>query len=228
MKTQLAEPLWLMLPTWFLGAEGEGDDDSNDDADDGEADDDGDDSDDSDDSKGDDKDDKGEKPSTTESLLKALREERTARKAAEKLVKASERAKSRNTEGDKAALKQAEEDLADSKKRTEGLAAAFKKSAVDRAIEKAARTAKFRDTDDALAMVDRNLLDIDQDEDDPASVDIDADSVKRAVKKLADTKKHLIMSGTDDDEPTGSQFGGKGKKNKQTTEEVYQKRYSSL
>lgn len=212
--------------TIFFGAE---DDDTNPDppADPPE---DADDNDDSDDDK-DDADDSRDAGAAedTAALKKALQEERAQRKALEKEKKINERARQRKEQGDSAALKQAEEDLDAARKRTEKLAAGYKKTAVDRAIEKVATTLKFRDTEDALLLVDRSAILVDQDEDDPSQVDIDADSVKKAVKALADKKKHLLATGTEDGEPTGSQFGNRNNGNrKKSTEEEYKAKYSAL
>lgn len=207
----------------FFGAE-EGDDQGADSGSDQNDSDDGDDGDD-----GDDEDSRDASSDTdTAALRKALQEERAARKKLEKEKKAEERARQRKEQGDSAALKQAQEDLDATRQRAEKLAEGFKRTALDRAIEKAAQSFKFRDPEDALIMVDRSAIDVDQDEDDPADVKIDADSVKRAVKALADKKKHLLQSGTEDDEPTGSTFGNRNNGKKKTAEAEYKAKYSAL
>ena len=212
--------------TIFFGAEGdEGEDQGADSGEPKDSDNDGDD-------ENDDGDDDGSRDADnddkTAGLKKALAEERAARRKLEKEKKAEERLRQRKEQGDSAALKQAQEDLEVAQRKAEKLAEGFRKTALDRAIEKAAQTLKFRDSDDALAMVDRSLIDVDQDEDDPADVKIDEDTVKRAVKALADKKKHLLQTGTEDGEPTGSQFGNRNNGRKKSTEADYKTKYSAL
>jgi hypothetical protein len=182
------------------GADGDDDDDDSDDGDDAD--------DDANDGEADSSDSK------TAALLKALREERTARKALEKKDKARERADARKkTEGDDA-LTATRTELEETRKKAEALASGFLKTSLNTAIKDAARDLKFRDVSDALALVSRDDIDFDQDEDNPDQVDIDQDTVKAALKKLAKAKPHLITSGTDDDDPTGSSGVGTRKNKK--------------
>ena len=227
MKTAWELPEWLRSNYTIFGAEepGDGGDDGAGDGDgaDGEDGEDGEDGPDGSDSSSDSS-DKG-----IEALQKALAEERKARRALEKEKKAREREANRKKSADDDALATTRQELEETSSRVAKLAAGYFKSALDRAIESQARELKFKDPSDALALVDRDMIDADQDEDDPSKVDIDKDSVKRAVKKLADAKKHLLQSGTEDGGATGSSFGNSGKGGKKPTqEEELRQRYSSL
>jgi len=171
-----------------------------------------------------------EEDTGTESLagLKAaLRRERQLNREATRKLTKLERASQRRTQAEESELERTKRELTESSNRSQRLAEGFKKVRVDSAIERVARKLKFRDTDDALAMVDRNLITVDQDEDDPSDIDIDSASVETAVKKLAAAKKHLLASGTEDDDATGGQFGRK-KGSKQTSEDEYRQKYSAL
>lgn len=220
---------WMREDFTVIGAEGEGDGDGGDGSDgsgDGDGDGDSDDDDGEDEGEG----DGGESDSAkdTAALRKALQEERAARRRLEKEQKTEQRKRERANQSDKEAAAQAKKDAEEAAARVTKLAEGFKRTALDRAIEKVAANLKFKDVDDALKLVDRSLIDVDQDEDEPDKVDIDADSVKRAVKKLADAKKHLIASGTDDDLPSGSQFGNNGTRKKPTKDEELKNKYPSL
>jgi len=224
---------WMRENFVVFGAEGEGDgdggEDSSDSGDDG--DDEGDDEDEEDDDS-----DLGDEEKNPVKLKSALEKERLARREAEKKAKTLEKEKAREQrlrdrkkQSDTDELATAKKELEESNQKSTRLAAGFKRTALDRAIETAATALKFRDTDDALKLVDRDLIDVEQDEDEPDKVDIDKDSVKRAVKKLADAKKHLLQSGTEDGGRTGSQFGNSGNSNKKPTkDEELKKKYSSL
>lgn len=227
VKTAWELPEWLRHNFTIFGAEEPGDG-GGDGAGDGDGD--GEDGDGEDGEDGTDDDLSDSDKQDVNKLLTALAEERRARKALEKKEKQRERENTRKTKAEEDALAQAKREAEESSTKVKKLAEGYYKSAVDRAIEKAAADAKFKDVSDAVALVDRSLIDADQDEDDPAEVDIDKDSVKRAVKKLADVKKHLLQSGTEDGGPTGSSFGnsGKGGKNKPTDEERLKQAYPSL
>lgn len=160
-------------------------------------------------------------------LKSALVVERQARRAAEKnlakLAEADKRAK--QSEADK--LTQLAKDHEAATQRSALLAGGFLALRLEQAIKDAAVEAKFKDPSDALAMVDRTLIVVDQDEDDPSKVTIELATVKTAIKKLADAKKHLLISGTEDGGKTGSQFGGTGGAGK-PGEVDYKTKYPSL
>lgn len=186
--------------------------------------------------------DKGEKPGENEgegetndpendpeALRKALRTERAERKRLERDSKRRE-----DAENDKKLKEQGEvtlltKKLEEQKTINTRLGSLFYNNAIKSAIEREAKLLNFIDTDDAISGVDRQLIDAEQDPDDPSVISIDDASVKRAVKALADRKKHLIRSGTDDGQPSGSSFGGTKSKDKPATDqEKLLARYANL
>lgn len=217
------DDLELLFPTVIFGAEGEGDDDPGD-SEDGT---DSDDNDDNDDDDGDDDDHKDRNDPNVKGLKSALASERAARAKLEKQLKAKEKAEKAAKDAELSEVQQANQKATEAADRAEKLAAGFLQSKLDAAIEKAARKANFRDTDDAIAGVDRDLLTFEQDDDDPTKVTIDAKTVETAVKALATKKPHYIKSGTDDDDATGGQFGRKSTKKASPAEEL-RKKYPAL
>lgn len=110
------------------------------------------------------------------------------------------------------------------------LAEGYLRTALDRAIEVAARSANFVDPADAIGGVDRTAISVTQDEEDPTDIEIDVKTVTAAVKKLAAAKPHWIKSGTEDGEPSGSTFGGAGRRRgtPKTSDEELKDRYPAL
>lgn len=168
-------------------------------------------------------------------VKKALLAERRQRKQAEKERKRLEREANRRKQEDDDRKAAEEGELAAERTKRERaearavkLAEGFRTSAVNAAIERAARDAKFIDVDDALAGVDRSKITVEQDEDEPQDITIDAKTVSAVVKELARRKPHLVRGGTSDGNPTGSQFGGTGKGGKKTDEETLKEQYPSL
>lgn len=200
-----------------------------------QGDDSGDDDDDGDDDAGDEgkkkegedgkKEDDGE--DAADNLKKALRAERKARKQADKELRQLRALQADKKEGDDDATTKAQQkaDAADAK--AVKLAARLAKTEVDNAIVKAATKLKFRDVDDALAQVKRDPDWVDQDEDDPSEIEVDAEAVEKAVKKLADSKKYLLQVDGETD-PSGSKFGGKGNDNGTLSEQKLREKYSAL
>lgn len=221
-------PYWLQPGMIIWGAEEEnsnGSDDSNDSDDDSDE-----------DGSNDDSGDGGNEESGTDEsnsegntagLKKALQEERRKARESERKLKKIERDQQRASASKDDLLKEAQTELETTNQRVTKLSNGFLNLKLNAAIEAAARKSRFRDTDDALSMVDRSLITYDQDEDNPSDVDIDLKSVESAVKKLAGTKKHLIAAGTDDGHGTGGQFGTKGG-SKKTTEEELRAKYPNL
>jgi hypothetical protein len=232
-------PEWLRGIEFISGAEGEGDqgaagstgDNSTDDDASGGA---GSSSSSSDDASGSgddstDHDDDDKSSDDKAELKEALRKERAANKAKEKELKRLQRqqedaelAKKDETEAERLRRERAEERLTK-------LASGYLKTRLDQAIRDAATKLNFVDVNDALAGVDREALTFEQDEDDPSDVTIDEKSVAREVKALATRKPHWVKAGTDDGEPTGSTFGGAGRrKGKGTNEETLRSKYPAL
>lgn len=226
-------PEWLILFGDIIGAEGEGEDtppagsegEPNGSGDDPEGDD-----------PDDHEDDAGKDLPEDHPLKLAIKKERQARKAAEReAAKLAKEKSKRDREAEDAKLAEQGELAQEKAKReraeaqAQKLATGYRKSAVDRAIERAAGELKFIDVDDALSGVDREGITVEQDDEDPSVVKVDTKTVKAAVKALADRKKHLIRSGTEDGAPTGSQFGAGGqRKGKATDDDRMKEIYPSL
>lgn len=163
-----------------------------------------------------------------ENLKKALKAERKQRKQFERELKQLRQVQTDKKDGDDSEASKAKQRADASDARAEKLAARLVKTAVDSAIVKAATKLKFRDVDDALAQVNRDIETwVDQDEDDPSEIEVDADAVEKAVKKLADSKKYLLQVDGETD-PSGSRFGGKGNDNGSMSEEKLRQKYSAL
>lgn len=227
------------LAFWVIrGAEGEddgGDDKSGDDKSSDKTDEDESGGDDKSDDAGDDGDD--EEDDSKGDLKGALKKERENAKKATKDLKVAQRelkklqtAAAEKDAGDKDAVTKATSEATKAQNKVAALATKLRDTAVENAVSKAARTLGFRDADDVMAVLARNNfkdLDIDQDEDNPAEIDIDEDSIKTALKALAKKKPHwLIADG--EEEPSGGRFNGGTKPPKKTTEEGYREKYSAL
>lgn len=254
-----------LLPDWLVGVEAillaEGDDDDDDDStDDSEddQDDSGDQSDDADDESDDDdeedEDDKTKKvkkvkrgDDETVRLKAALKKERLSRRKFERearqLRKAVPAKKSvaKKQAKDEEAEAETRAEIEQARQRSERLAGKLARQAVDNVILKMAGGFKFKDPDDAIALVNRADIDVDQDDEDPSDVEVDEDTVKDALRRLAKRKPHLLVQESDEDEEeddegrstkrrrsTGSKFSGKKGRKDELSEEELRKRYSAL
>ena len=139
---------------------------------------------------------------------KGRREEKKARRKAERELQSTATKKVEDEENEK--LTQTQTQLNAEKERNQKLATRLLTKERDDAILAEARTLGFIDPTDALTDDIRKAVEFDQDEDDPSDIDIDENSVKVAVKKLAETKKHLIGA-PNEGEPTGGSFRKKRK-----------------
>jgi hypothetical protein len=176
----------------------------------------------------------------------ALRKERQLRRQKEKELKAALRGKPA-TPPKKGTNKQEEEDRerADADRaaaaQSEKLAAKLATKAIDstivRVADKLSKDAKkpiaFQDIDDIISLVNRSEIDFDQDDDDPSEIEIDEDSVRDALRKLAKNKPHLLVKGTSSAEgdkggKTGSKFGGKTGDKKKADDASLIKKYPAL
>lgn len=256
--------LWRQLLTeTVVGFEEDEDEDDDDSSDDDDSDDDDDDS--EDDSEEDDDEDDDDKPKTKKKskvkdleeanagLKTALRKERQLRRtekrradALEKRVTALEKTKTRTKkkedDQDDSAVNEAKE--ASDKARNEKFAARLQTNAVDTAITLAATNPKtglqFRDIEDALRLVDRKDIDVDQDPDEPDQIDIDQESVVDALRALAKSKPHLLNKKKKDDEededeedderrPSGGKVGQRRRKRSgELTEQQLREKYGAL
>lgn len=169
-------------------------------------------------------------------LKSALQKERADRKAktrAERaLLKELNELKKKQQDiedKDKSEAEKAKAEAERSKAAVTKLAERFRNQAVDSLIEKVARDLKFKDTDDAISLVKRADIEVEQDENDPAEITVNRKSVEKAVKALADQKKHLIDAEGEGD-PSGSKFGGGGNHGQRSklSEEALKEKYSAL
>lgn len=240
-------PFWLWLSQ--LDALTFHDEDEDEDPEDSDEDEDGEENDEEDPDDSSEDEDEDEDPA--KGLKSALKKERAARKKADKelkaLKKAEQQRKAKTSETDKA-----KGDAQEASEKAARLAAKLLENAVDTAIIKAVQKvklpddARFADVDDAIRLLDRGNLDVEQDEDDPAEVEIDEEVLMKALKKLAKSKPHLLIKpkssdeeDEDDDEEeedvkaskrsTGSKVGSRGTREKgKIKEETLKQRYPML
>lgn len=177
---------------------------------------------------GDDGADKGGDDKEDNSGLKsALQKERASRKALDKELRALKSAQEERDNADKSEVERAKAAETKAAEKVAALATKLLDSSLDTAITKAATAAKFRDASDALALIKRSDLSYEQDEDNPADIDIDEKSIERAVKALAAKKPHLILA-DGDEAPSGGKFNGGKKDQKPSDEEALKLKYPSL
>lgn len=163
--------------------------------------------------------DEGGDSGDTAGLKSALRKERKARRAAEKEAKALKKQKETSNQQEQEDLAATKASLETEQQKTIRLAAKFAEKSVNDEVRRQAREMRFIDEDVAVTMINRELVEFDQDDDDPASVDVDKDSVKEALDDLKTRKPHLLVAEGDED-ASGSKFGGpRGKPPKKKTAE---------
>lgn len=160
-------------------------------------------------------------------LKSALEEERRANRARDKELKALRKEKADRELGEQSAVEQANTKAEKAAEKAAKLSAGLLKRDLNSSIERVAKDMGFIDPSDAIEGVDRSKLVYEQDEDDPSVITIDGKTVEKAVKDLATKKPHFLKTGTEDGEPSGSQFGAPGRK-KKTTVETYKESYPSL
>lgn len=172
-------------------------------------------------------DDKGGDKEDNSGLKSALQKERQARKNLEKELRGLKSAQEERDNADKSEVERAQAAETKAAEKVAALATKLLDSSLNTAITKAATAAKFRDASDALALINRSELTYEQDEDNPADIDIDEKSIERAVKALAAKKPHLILA-DGDEQPSGGKFNGGKKDQKQMDEEALKAKYPSL
>lgn len=165
-----------------------------------------------------------EKGENTDALKNALRRERKAAKDATRALKAAQKRLDELDDKEKSESDLAKENASKAESKAQKLAASLKTAAVDNAIIKIGGKLKFRDIDDALKLVSREEMDVEQDEDDPSDIQIDEASIETALKKLARDKPHLIVA-EGQGEPSGSKFGGGRKSQKDMDDEALKALY---
>lgn len=225
-----AEKFWSLFAGVILGAEGDGDGaDGSEDGDDND-DDEGEGSD--NDGEGDDEgaDDKKKTPTQADidALQAALEKERRLNKRLTRRQNISQQNKSAEEQKEQVDIETAQNRAREADAKAEKLAAGLLQRDINAAIEKAARDMKFLDPDDAIAGVDRSLIESDQDDEDPTDILVNEETVRAAVKALAAKKPHFIRTGTDDGEPTGSPFGGRKGGSKKSTDDTLRDLYPAL
>lgn len=198
MRSTDGHPKWLQ-GVFLHGFEDENDGNTDEDDGDNDGDSDGDEDEDSDNSSG------GE--GDTAGLKSALRKERKARRDFEKRFKALEKQQQTKDEQDQDELTRTKAERDAEKERTAKLAEGFVTTKVDNAVLREAQGMKFINPSNALALVDRGLIEVEQDDDDPSSVDLDKESVKDALKQVAKENPHLLVA-EGDENASGGKFGG--------------------
>lgn len=179
-----------------------------------------------DDDEGDDKKQQG-KTDDNDGLKSALQKERLERKRLAREAKAMKARLDEIDSKDKSETDKAKEDASKAQSRAEKLAQRLRDSAVDNVILKLSSGLKFRDADDALKLIDRSALDVEQDDEDPSEVEVDESSVKAALEALAKAKPHLIVAEGQEDK-SGSKFGGGRKSTQATEDEAMRSKYPAL
>lgn len=165
-------------------------------------------------------------------LRKALAAERLKTKRLEKNLKARS-----GPPAEDEAEEDSEEETEPPKKRSGGrrsqadirldqLTKRFQDLSFRDAVRAAAK--KFEDPDDAVSGIDRSLISMEQDEDDPSIVMWDESEITAAVKDLAKRKPYLLkregdgsassQNGTKSTRPSGGKFSGRPQK--ETTQEA--------
>ncbi len=144
-------------------------------------------------------------------LKSALKKERDERRSLTKEIKELREFKEQADSKDKTEGEKATAAATKAQQKADRLAVKLRDTALENVVTKLATKHKFVDIDDALRLIDRSEIQIDQDEDDPSDLTIDEKSVDKALKALAEKKPHLIGDG-EGLPPSGSKFAG-GRKN---------------
>lgn len=163
-------------------------------------------------------DEEEEEAPDTAGLKSALRKERIARRTAERERNTLKKAQEERDNASKSETERATASATSATAQAVKLASSLKTNATNLEIIKAARgDLAFADIDDALALIDRNDLDVEQDEEDPSQVRVDSDSIKNALKALLKRKPHLKAAmadegdeGTEGHTATGGKVGSRG------------------
>ena len=172
--------------------------------------------------------DKGkDKAKDNDGLVSALQKERKAAKEAQRALRAAQKRLEELDAKDKSETDKAKDTASKAESQVQKLAGRLKDAAVDNAITRLATELKFRDVDDALKLIDRGDIEVEQDDDDPSDIDLDLESVKSALAKLAKSKPHLIMAEGQGDK-SGSKFNGSKKPTKEAEEEAIRAKYPAL
>lgn len=168
-----------------------------------------------------------EKAANTDGLKSALAKERKAAKEAQKALRAAQKRLDELDAATKSETDQAKDKAARESATAQKLATRLRDMAIDNAIIKLGGKLKFRDMDDALKLLDRTAIEVDQDPEAPETVEVDEASVTAALKKLAAAKPHLIIA-DGQEERSGSKFGGPKKSAKEVDDDALRAKYPAL
>lgn len=196
-----------------------------------EPDDDDDDDDDVDEDEDDPDQKKGSEGKGTEGLKSALNKERKERRRLDKENRRLSAAAKLREDAEKDDTTKAKDAATAEKEKSGKLAIKLKDTALDNSIIKLANGMNFEDIDDALKLIDREAIEVDQDEDDPSDIDIDLKSVKEALDALAKAKPHLLkVEGTGKAPPpkSGSKTGAGTKTKDELDEDELVSKYAAL
>jgi hypothetical protein len=174
-----------------------------------------------------------EQSSNTDGLKSALQKERRERRALAKEIKALREFRQSHEDSVKDDVTKAKDQADQATSKAEKLAKSLRDRTLDNAIIKLATSMDFVDVDDALSLIDRDLIDIEQDEDDPSEVSVDESTVQSALETLKKKKPHLIKGAQNGSSggltKSGSKVTGSGKATKeQTDDDALRARYPAL
>ena len=166
-------------------------------------------------------------------LKSALKKERQLRRGLSKELRGLKQFKEGKETEENAEETKASKQLPGLKATNQKLAAALRKQAVEMAITRHASALNFHDPEDAVSRL-WEKVEVDQDDDDPSTVDIDDDEVVDLLKDLAKKKPYLIRSesgkGEEETElsPSGSKFNQKRKTGTQVDDATLAARFPAM
>jgi hypothetical protein len=156
-----------------------------------------------------------------------LQAERADRKKLEKEVKKLRKVQEDAENADASEADKARKEAEAAKGSVTALSTKLRTTVVDNEITRFAAQMKFRDLADALMYVNRSSIEVEQDDDDPADIEVNEATVEAAVKALAKKKPYLLQADGDVDE-TGGNVGRRGKKDDALSEEALKEKYPAL
>ena len=172
----------------------------------------------------------GDKSTGNEGLKSALQKERRERRKLEKENRRLAAAQKSREDSEKDETTKAKDEASAAQTKAAKLATRLRDTKLDNSIIKLANGMNFVDVDDALRLIDRDAVELDQDEDDPSDIEIDEKSVKVALEALLKAKPHLLKGEQQKPPPpkSGSKTGGGEKSKEQLDEEALASKYPAL
>jgi hypothetical protein len=163
-------------------------------------------------------------------LRKALKEERTARKVAERAARAKDKGVQDAAAKDE--KEKADERLRAAEEKATRLAEGFRAARVEAVIMRLATAANVISPEDMVALLKSQGykdIEIDQDEDNPGQVEIDEDDVKNAIKRALKTRAHWVKkTGEEEEGRSGSPFRPGGQRKPDLDDEALKADYPAL